>query len=49
MKTKKFLKVLNLVCLNCNRKFFLIKGPLGVGKTLFVRKCLNNIFGYNVF
>ena len=49
MKIKKFLKMLNLVCLNCNRQFFLIKGPLGVGKTLFIRKCLNNFFGYNEF
>ena len=46
-KIKKFLKVLNLACLNGNRQFFLIKGPLGVGKTLFVRKCLNNFLGLN--
>ena len=49
LKIKKFLKVLNLACLNCNRQFFLIKGPLGVGKTLFVRKCLNNFFGLSEF
>ena len=26
---------------------FLIKGPLGVGKSLFIRKCLNNFIGLN--
>ena len=46
---QKFLKVINLACKNNLRQFFLIKGPLGVGKTLFVRKCLNNFIGVNEF
>ena len=44
-KIKRFLKIVNSVCLHCTRQFFLIKGPLGVGKTLFIRKCLNNFIG----
>ena len=46
-KINKFLKLMNTVCINGSRQFFLIKGPLGVGKTLFVRKVLNNFIGLN--
>ena len=46
---KKFITILNHVYKNNKRQFFLIKGPLGIGKTLFVRKCLNNFIGTNDF
>ena len=46
---QKFVNIINSVCCNCSRQFFLIKGPLGVGKTLFVRKGLNNFMGSNNF
>ena len=46
-KIKKFLKIINSTCYKCQRQFFLIKGPLGVGKSLFIRKCLNNFIGLN--
>ena len=34
---------------NNKRQFFLIKGPYGIGKSLLVRKCLNNFIGLNDF
>ena len=46
-KIQKFLKVINSAYIKCQRQFFLIKGPLGVGKSLFIRKCLNNFIGLN--
>ena len=48
-QTQKFITMLNYVYNHKKRQFFLIKGPLGVGKTLFVRKCLNNFIGLNDF
>ena len=48
-KIERFLKIMNLACSNNIRQFILIKGPLGVGKTLFLRKCLNNFIGLNDF
>ena len=44
---QRFLNIINEACIKCYKQFFLIKGPMGVGKTLFVRKCLNNFFGLN--
>ena len=46
---KKFITILNRVYKINKRQFFLIKGPLGIGKTLFVRKCLNDFIGTNDF
>ena len=46
---KKFKNIMNHVYKNNKRQFFLIRGPLGIGKTLFVRKCLNNFIGTNEF
>ena len=46
---KKILNIMNLVYKNNERQFFLIRGPLGIGKTLLVRKCLNNFIGINDF
>ena len=45
----KFVTILDYVYKNKKRQFFLIKGPLGIGKSLFVRKCLNNFIGLNDF
>ena len=44
---QRFLNIINEACMKCHRQFFLIKGPMGVGKTLFVRKSLNNFIGLN--
>jgi hypothetical protein len=49
IKIKKILSILNYVYRNNLRQFFLIKGPLGIGKTLFIRKVLNNFIGSNDF
>ena len=44
---QRFLNIINEACSKCRRQFFLVRGPMGVGKTLFVRKCLNNFIGLN--
>ena len=41
------LKCLNNTFTNRKNQFFLIRGPLGVGKSLFIRKVLNNFIGLN--
>ena len=43
----RFDKVINAIWKKNERQFILIKGPLGVGKSLFVRKGLNNFLGKN--
>ena len=48
-KIKKFITLLNYSYKNKKRQFFLIKGPMGIGKTLFIRKCLNDFIGLNDF
>ena len=44
---QRFLNIINEACFKSYKQFFLIKGPMGVGKTLFVRKSLNNFIGLN--
>ena len=46
---KKICNILNHSYKNNKRQFFLIKGPLGIGKTLLLRKCLNDFIGSNDF
>ena len=46
---KKFYNIMNHVYKNKKRQFFIINGPFGIGKTLFVKKCLNNFIGSNDF
>ena len=40
---QKILKIMNTVTLKNRKQILLIKGPLGVGKSLFLRKALNNL------
>jgi len=44
---KKIIDIMNLVLKYNKKQFFVIRGPAGVGKTLFVRKTLNNFIGLN--
>ena len=44
---KSILNIMNLVLKQNKKQFFVIRGPSGVGKTLFVRKVLNNFIGLN--
>ena len=46
---KKIINIMNHVYKNNKKQFFIIKGPFGIGKTLLVRKCLNNFIGLNDF
>ena len=43
----KFVNIMNIVTKKSKKQFMLIKGPLGVGKTLFLRKCLNKYLDNN--
>ena len=44
---KRIMDIMNLVLKYNRKQFFVIRGPAGVGKTLFVRKALNNFIGLN--
>ena len=44
---KRIKDTMNLVLKYNKKQFFVIRGPAGVGKTLFVRKALNNFIGLN--
>ena len=46
-KVDLFLSFLNKILLNNKKQFFLIRGPLGIGKSLFIRKVLNNFIALN--
>ena len=46
-KVDLLIKYMNRTYQNKLRQFFLIRGPLGVGKSLFIRKVLNNFIGLN--
>ena len=44
---ERFTKLLNTVTQKCKKQFFRVKGPLGAGKTLFLRKVLTNYLDSN--
>ena len=41
------LKHMNRIYIDKEKQFFLVRGPLGIGKSLFMRKVLNNFIGLN--
>ena len=43
----KFLNIMNIVTQKSKKQFMLVKGPLGAGKSLFVRTCLNKYLEKN--
>ena len=43
----KFVNIMNIVTQKSKKQFMLIKGPLGAGKSLFVRTCLNKYLEKN--
>ena len=46
-EVERFTKLLNIVTQKCKKQFFRVKGPLGAGKTLFIRKVLKNYLDSN--
>ena len=46
-KVNLLIKDFNKIYQNKTKQFFLIRGPLGIGKSLFIRKVLNNFIGLN--
>lgn len=44
---KKFLNIMNNTINQKKKQFIAIRGPFGVGKSLFLRKALNNFYGLN--
>ena len=46
-KVELLFNFMNKIYINKEKQFFLIRGPLGIGKSLFIRKVLNNYIGLN--
>ena len=46
-KVNLLLKYMNAIYIDKEKQFFLVRGPLGIGKSLFMRKVLNNFIGLN--
>ena len=46
-KINNFINLMNLVIEQNKKQFIVIRGPSGVGKSLFLRKVLNNFIGLN--
>ena len=46
-KISKIINIMNLVMLENKKQVIVIRGPSGVGKSLFLRKALNNFIGLN--
>ena len=46
-KINKIVNLMNLVIQHNKKQFIVIRGPSGVGKSLFLRKALNNFIGLN--
>ena len=44
---EKITNIMNNVIIQNKKQFIAVKGPLGVGKSLFMRKALNNFIGLN--
>ena len=46
---KKIIYIMDTTLKQNQKQFIVVRGPPGVGKSLFIRKALNNFIGYNEF